>query len=287
MALERTMGIIKPEAVSKGYTGLILATIEKAGLKILDLRMETLTKARAKGFYAVHKKRPFYERLVNYMTTGPVVLFVLEGEDAISQYRKLMGPTDATQAPKSTLRGKFGSDITHNACHGSDGPDTADFEIGYIFGPKMQLKRKQVKKAVLKAPAKKAPAEKKVAVKKAPAKKAPVEKKEAVKKAPAKKAPVEKKEAVKKAPAKKAPVEKKEAVKKAPAKKAPVEKKEAVKKAPAKKAAVEKKEAVKKAPAKKAPAVKKEAVKKAPAKKAAAEKKEAVKKAPAKKKETA
>ncbi len=232
MALERTMGIIKPEAVSKGYSGLILAAIEKAGLKIIDLRMETMTKTKAKGFYAVHKKRPFFERLITYMASGPVVLFVIEGDDAINRYRKLMGPTDATQAPKSTLRGKYGSTVTRNACHGSDGPDTAEFEITYTFGPKLLLKRKAVKKtaaktststtkAAAKTVTKAVPAAKKEAPKKRVCKSSTT-KKETVKKETVKK-PATKKTAARKSTAKKAPV-KKEAPKKAAAKKAPAKK---------------------------------------------------------------
>jgi nucleoside-diphosphate kinase len=133
MALEKTFGIIKPDAVAKNAIGGILDLIEKGGLRIVGLRMTTLTQPQAEGFYAVHKERPFFKDLVKFMTSGPCVVMALEGEAAITRYRELMGPTDSKKAPPGTIRGQYGTDIEKNAVHGSDGPDTARFEIGYFF----------------------------------------------------------------------------------------------------------------------------------------------------------
>jgi nucleoside-diphosphate kinase len=133
MAIERTFGIIKPDAVAKNGIGGILDMVEKAGFKIIGLRYTRLSPAQAEGFYAVHKARPFFGALVAFMTSGPCVVMALEGEDAIKRYRELMGPTDSKKAPAGTIRGKYGTDIEKNAVHGSDGPDTAGFEIGYFF----------------------------------------------------------------------------------------------------------------------------------------------------------
>ncbi len=131
--LERTFSIIKPDAVQKGATGSILAMFEKAGLQIIALKKVFLTEQQARGFYAVHKERPFYADLVKFMTSGPVVMSVLEGENAIAKNRDLMGPTNSTEAPKGTIRGDFGTDIERNAAHGSDAPETARLEIAYFF----------------------------------------------------------------------------------------------------------------------------------------------------------
>ncbi len=131
--MERTLSIVKPDAVDAGNAGNILGMIEKAGLRIVAMKLVHLTKEQASGFYAVHKKRPFFKSLLKYITSGPVVISVLEGDDAIERYRKLMGPTDSTKAPKSTIRGKYGTDIEANACHGSDAPETAATEIAYFF----------------------------------------------------------------------------------------------------------------------------------------------------------
>jgi len=131
--LERTFSIIKPDAVEKGATGSILAMFEKAGLQIIALKKVFLTEQQARGFYAVHKERPFYADLVKFMTSGPVVISVLEGENAIAKNRDLMGPTNSTEAPKGTIRGDFGTDIERNAAHGSDAPETARIEIAYFF----------------------------------------------------------------------------------------------------------------------------------------------------------
>jgi nucleoside-diphosphate kinase len=130
---ERTLSIVKPDAVEKGRAGEILARFEQAGLRIVALKKIQLSRAQAEGFYAVHRQRPFFGDLVAFMTSGPVVVSVLEGEGAIARNRELMGPTDSTKAPAGTIRGDFGADIERNAVHGSDGPDTARIEIAYFF----------------------------------------------------------------------------------------------------------------------------------------------------------
>ena len=131
--IQRTLCIIKPDAVAKGATGEILRRIEASGLAIIGLKRLLLSEEQARGFYAVHRERPFYADLVAFMTSGPVVASVLEGPDAISRWRDLMGPTDSTKAPAGTIRGDFGSDIESNAAHGSDAPETAAVEIPYFF----------------------------------------------------------------------------------------------------------------------------------------------------------
>src|SRR5262245_9853586 len=133
MAIERTFGIVKPDAVAKGAIGGIVDLIEKGGLKVVALRMTRLGDAQAQGFYAVHKERPFFKDLVAFMTSGPCVVMALEGDNAIARYRELMGPTDSKKAPPGTIRNKYGTDIERNAVHGSDGPDTAKFELGFFF----------------------------------------------------------------------------------------------------------------------------------------------------------
>lgn len=134
MAIERTLSIIKPDATAvPGAAGEILARFERAGLRIVALKKIRLSEQLAKGFYAVHKKRPFYGELVAFMTSGPVVVSVLEGENAIAAHRDLLGPTNASEAPAGTIRGDFGSDIERNAAHGSDAPETAKVEIAYFF----------------------------------------------------------------------------------------------------------------------------------------------------------
>jgi nucleoside-diphosphate kinase len=134
MSAERTLSIIKPDATAKpGAAGEILARFERAGLRILAMKRIHLTDELARGFYAVHKKRPFYGELVKFMTSGPVVVSVLEGEGAIAKHRELLGPTDSTKAPKGTIRGDFGTDIERNAAHGSDAVETAKLEISYFF----------------------------------------------------------------------------------------------------------------------------------------------------------
>ena len=131
--LERTLSIVKPDAVAAGATGDILNRFEKAGLTIIALKKMRLTEAQARGFYAVHKERPFFSDLVKFMTEGPIVVSALEGENAIAKNRELMGPTDSSQAEHGTIRGDHGTDIERNAVHGSDAPETARIEIAYFF----------------------------------------------------------------------------------------------------------------------------------------------------------
>lgn len=132
--VQRTLSIIKPDATAKpGASGEILARFERAGLTILASKRIRLSEELARGFYAVHKQRPFFADLVKFMTSGPVVVSVLEGPDAVKKHRDLLGPTNSTQAPKGTIRGDFGTDIERNAAHGSDAPETAKIEIAYFF----------------------------------------------------------------------------------------------------------------------------------------------------------
>jgi nucleoside-diphosphate kinase len=133
MAIERTLSIIKPDGVQKGVVGKVVARLEAAGLRPVAMRMEHLGRAEAEGFYAVHRERPFFKDLVKYMTSGPVVLMVLEGENAIARNREVMGATDPKKAAEGTIRREFGTDIERNTIHGSDGPDTARTEIAYFF----------------------------------------------------------------------------------------------------------------------------------------------------------
>ena len=133
MGIERTLAIVKPDAVAKGATGEILRRIEESGLEIIALKRVQLTDQHARGFYAVHKERPFYADLVKFMTSGPVVMTVLSGEGAIARWRDLMGPTNSNEAPSGTIRGDLGTDIERNASHGSDAPETARIEIAYFF----------------------------------------------------------------------------------------------------------------------------------------------------------
>jgi nucleoside-diphosphate kinase len=130
---QRTFSIIKPDAVRKGYTGAILAEIEKAGFQIVSIRKQSISKTQAAGFYAVHKARPFFESLTTFMSSGPIVLLVLEKENAIADLRKLMGATNPANAEEGTIRKKFAGSLEENAIHGSDAPETAAFEIGYWF----------------------------------------------------------------------------------------------------------------------------------------------------------
>ena len=133
MAVERTFSIIKPDAVAKNAIGQILARFEAAGLKIVAARMLHLSRAQAEGFYAVHRERPFFKDLVEFMISGPVLLQVLQGENAIAKNRELMGATDPKKAAKGTIRADFAQSIDANAVHGSDGPETARTEIAYFF----------------------------------------------------------------------------------------------------------------------------------------------------------
>ncbi len=133
MALERTLSIIKPDAVAKNVIGQIYTRFEQAGLKIIAARMAQLSRADAEGFYAVHKSRPFFKDLVDFMTSGPVIIQVLEGESAIQKNRDLMGATDPKKAAKGTIRADFADSIDANAAHGSDSAENAAAEIAYFF----------------------------------------------------------------------------------------------------------------------------------------------------------
>ena len=140
MAVERTLSIIKPDAVAKNAIGEIYARFEKAGLRIAAAKMVRLSREDAEGFYAVHRERPFFRDLVDFMTTGPVMVQVLEGDDAIAKYRDIMGATDPAKAAAGTIRKDFAASIEANAIHGSDAADTAAFEISYFF-PGIELPR--------------------------------------------------------------------------------------------------------------------------------------------------
>jgi nucleoside-diphosphate kinase len=133
MAVERTLSIIKPDAVAKNVIGEIYTRFEKAGLKIVAARMAWLSTADAQGFYAVHKERPFFGDLVKFMTSGPVMIQALEGENAIAKNRELMGATDPKKAAAGTIRADFAESIDANAVHGSDAAETASTEIAYFF----------------------------------------------------------------------------------------------------------------------------------------------------------
>jgi nucleoside-diphosphate kinase len=133
MALERTLSIIKPDAVAKNVVGEIYSRFEKAGLKIVAAKYKQLSLAEAEGFYAVHKERPFFKALVEFMVSGPVVVTALEGEGAILKHRDLMGATDPKKAAAGTIRADFAQSIDANAVHGSDAPETAAVEIAYFF----------------------------------------------------------------------------------------------------------------------------------------------------------
>jgi nucleoside-diphosphate kinase len=131
--VQRTFSIIKPDAVRKGYSAAILAEIDKAAFKIVAIKKMFLSKSQAGGFYAVHSKRPFFDSLITFMSSGSIIAMVLEKENAIADLRKLMGATNPADAVEGTLRKQFASSIEENAVHGSDGEDTAAFEIGYFF----------------------------------------------------------------------------------------------------------------------------------------------------------
>ena len=133
MAVERTLSIIKPDAVAKNVIGQIYARFEGAGLKVIAARMTRLSREQAEGFYAVHRERPFFADLVKFMVSGPVMIQVLEGENAIQKNRDLMGATDPKKAARGTIRADFAESIDANAVHGSDGPATAATEIAYFF----------------------------------------------------------------------------------------------------------------------------------------------------------
>ena len=134
MAVEQTISIIKPDAIAKNVIGQIYDRFEKAGLQVVAAKMLHLSKEQAEGFYAVHKERPFYNDLVAFMISGPVMVQVLEGENAIAKNREVMGATNPAEAAAGTIRADFASSIEENAVHGSDAPDTAATEIAYFFG---------------------------------------------------------------------------------------------------------------------------------------------------------
>jgi len=133
MAVERTLSIIKPDAVKKNAIGQIISRFEQAGLRVVAARMMHLSRAEAEGFYAVHRERPFFRDLVDFMISGPVLVQVLEGEDAIAKNRELMGATDPKKAAKGTIRADLADSIDANAVHGSDSPQTARTEVAYFF----------------------------------------------------------------------------------------------------------------------------------------------------------
>ena len=131
--MERTLSIIKPDGVSRGVIGEVLKRLEASDFKIAAMKLVHMTQAQAQGFYAVHRERPFFESLTNFMCSGPALVMVLEGEDIISRYRQLMGATNIKDAAPGTIRADFATDIEKNVVHGSDAPETAAFEIGYFF----------------------------------------------------------------------------------------------------------------------------------------------------------
>jgi nucleoside-diphosphate kinase len=133
MSLERTFSIVKPDAVAAGHAGAILAAIEEAGFKILGLRLTRLSEAQARGFYAVHREKPFFNGLVKFMTEGPIVVMALEREDAVKKLREVMGATNPANAAEGTIRKRFATDIERNAIHGSDAPETAAVELAFFF----------------------------------------------------------------------------------------------------------------------------------------------------------
>ena len=145
MAIERTLSIIKPDGVEKGLIGPIIARFEEKGLKPIAIRLTRLSQAEAEGFYAVHKARPFFNDLVKFMTSGPVVLMVLEGEGAVAANREIMGATDPAKAAPGTIRKDFATNIEKNTVHGSDSPENAKVEVAYFF-PEIDVQRYEWKK---------------------------------------------------------------------------------------------------------------------------------------------
>ena len=131
--MERTLSIIKPDGVQRGLIGEIVKRLEQNNLTIVAMKMLHMTKQQAQGFYAVHRERPFFESLTEFMSSGPAVVMVLEGENVIARYRELMGATDFKEAADGTIRKEFATDIEKNVVHGSDAPETASFEISYFF----------------------------------------------------------------------------------------------------------------------------------------------------------
>ncbi len=133
MAIERTLSLVKPDAVAKNVAGEILAMIQKSGLQVRGMKMLRLSSAQARAFYAVHRERPFYESLVKFMTEGPIVASVLEGDGAIARYREIMGATNPANAAPGTIRKLYAENVERNACHGSDAPETAKVEVAFLF----------------------------------------------------------------------------------------------------------------------------------------------------------
>jgi nucleoside-diphosphate kinase len=131
--MERTLAIIKPDGVARGLCGEVIKRLESGGFKIVAMKMVHLTKKQAEGFYAVHKGKPFFKSLTDFMSSGPAVVMILEGKDVISRYRELMGATDYKEAAEGTIRKEFATDIEKNVVHGSDAPETAAFEMAYFF----------------------------------------------------------------------------------------------------------------------------------------------------------
>ena len=131
--MERTLSIIKPDGVKRGLIGEVVRMLEQNNLDIVAMKMLHMTKKQAEGFYAVHRERPFFESLTDFMSSGPAIVMVLEGDNAITRYRDLMGATDCREAAEGTIRKAFATDIEQNVAHGSDAPETASFEIAYFF----------------------------------------------------------------------------------------------------------------------------------------------------------
>ena len=131
--MERTLSIIKPDGVKRGLIGEVVRMLEQNNLDIVAMKMLHMTKKQAEGFYAVHRERPFFESLTDFMSSGPAVVMVLEGDNVITRYRDLMGATDCREAAEGTIRKAFATDIEQNVAHGSDAPETASFEIAYFF----------------------------------------------------------------------------------------------------------------------------------------------------------
>jgi nucleoside-diphosphate kinase len=141
--VEHTLSIIKPDGVASNHIGDIISRFEKAGLKIIAIKMVVLSKDQARHFYQVHSKRPFYPELVNFMSSGPVVVMVLEGENAIAKNRQLMGATNPQEADQGTIRSDYAESVSHNAVHGSDSPETAKEEIFFFFNPNEVFNRQE------------------------------------------------------------------------------------------------------------------------------------------------
>ena len=145
MSIERTLSIIKPDGVEKGINGRVVSRFESQGLKPIAMKMKLLSRTEAEGFYAVHKARPFFADLVKFMTSGPVVLMVLEGEGAVTKNRDIMGATDPKKAVEGTIRKDFATDIEKNTVHGSDSPENAKTEVSYFF-PEIEIQQYEWKK---------------------------------------------------------------------------------------------------------------------------------------------